>query len=166
MEETEEGSFLSVIMSHNLHEASGQPTTGNFPFSFPSPSAHTPHVTEYDFKFVTWTLSLGFYSVGALRQVHGYNRMAGVARGRILLLLQDDQLPPENCAWLEDLSLAFRRWPRLGGVGLNFAEFWYPYTLQVTDPPTAISTASCRQTAPLGTSYTASLTARVILLHF
>ena len=23
-----------------------------------------------------------------------------------------------------------RRWPRLGGLGLNYAEFWYPFTLQ------------------------------------
>lgn len=81
MSTTEAGSFVNVIMSHNLHE------------------------------------------------VHGYNRMADIARGRVLVFLQDDQLPPTDCGWAKDLLALFDRWPKLGGVGLNYAEYWYPYTL-------------------------------------
>lgn len=79
MVDTEEGSFVNVVMSHNLHE------------------------------------------------VHGYNRMADIARGSALVFLQDDQLPPEECGWVRDLLELFRRWPQLGGVGMNFAEYWHPY---------------------------------------
>lgn len=78
MRESEDGAFVNVVMSHNLHE------------------------------------------------VHAYNRMADIARGAALVFLQDDQLPPEDCGWVRDLLALFRRWPRLGGVGMNFAEYWYP----------------------------------------
>lgn len=62
-----------------------------------------------------------------LHEVHGYNRAAAVARGDVLVLLQDDALPPASCAWVGDVLRAFAAFPRLGALGLNIAEFWYPY---------------------------------------
>ncbi|CAI5527663.1 unnamed protein product, partial [Closterium sp. Naga37s-1] len=47
----------------------------------------------------------------------GYNDLAWMARGDLLVLLQDDYLPPESCDWLQDLLSAFFAWPRLGMVG-------------------------------------------------
>jgi hypothetical protein len=61
-----------------------------------------------------------------LHEVHGYNRAAGVARGEVLVLLQDDMIPPTDCRWVSDLLARFHAFPRLGAVGLNIAEFWYP----------------------------------------
>ncbi|GJP41865.1 hypothetical protein CLOM_g1494 [Closterium sp. NIES-68] len=68
----------------------------------------------------------------------GYNELAWMARGDLLVLLQDDSLPPESCDWLQDLLSAFSAWPRLGMVGYRtdnmtnlaaptagkFARFW------------------------------------------
>jgi hypothetical protein len=83
-----------------------------------------------------------------LHEVHGYNRAAAVARGEVLLLLQDDSQPPGSCAWLADVLDKFRAFPRLGalgalrshvavarwacmtapanGAGLKVGEFWFP----------------------------------------
>ena len=78
MNRTAAGSFLTVLLSNNLHE------------------------------------------------VHGYNRAAAVARGDVLILLQDDILPPADCRWLTDVLARFDAFPRLGAVGLNIAETWMP----------------------------------------
>ena len=52
---------------------------------------------------------------------------AAVARGDVLVLLQDDMLPPRtDCRWISDLLARFHAFPRLGAVGLNIAEFWFP----------------------------------------
>ena len=61
-----------------------------------------------------------------VHEVHGYNRAAAVARGEVLVLLQDDVLPPSDCRWVADLLARFNAFPRLGAVGLNNAEFWTP----------------------------------------
>ena len=61
-----------------------------------------------------------------LHEVHGYNRAAAAARGDVLVLLQDDALPPSDCRWVADLLARFHAFPRLGAVGLNIAEFWFP----------------------------------------
>ena len=61
-----------------------------------------------------------------MHEVHGYNRAAAVARGDVLVLLQDDALPPSDCRWVADLLARFHAFPRLGAVGLNIAEFWFP----------------------------------------
>jgi hypothetical protein len=37
----------------------------------------------------------------------------------VLVLLQDDQLPPADCSWLGDLLAAYAHYPKLAIVGLN-----------------------------------------------
>jgi hypothetical protein len=63
-----------------------------------------------------------------VHEVHGYNRAAAVARGDVLVLLQDDMLPPADCRWVADLLARFSAFPRLGAVGLNIADTWMPST--------------------------------------
>ncbi len=61
-----------------------------------------------------------------LHEVHGFNRAAAVARGDVLIFLQDDMLPPTDCRWLTDVLARFKAFPRLGAVGLNIGETWTP----------------------------------------
>lgn len=42
-----------------------------------------------------------------------------------MVVLQDDQVPPNSCGWLLQALLEFQAWPRLGAVGLNWAEYWH-----------------------------------------
>ena len=36
-------------------------------------------------------------------------------------------MPPERCHWAVHLLLEFAQFPRLAAVGMNFAEYWYPF---------------------------------------
>ncbi|EFJ40820.1 hypothetical protein VOLCADRAFT_107960 [Volvox carteri f. nagariensis] len=57
------------------------------------------------------------YNVHELR---GYNRLASVARGKYLVLLQDDDLmQPSDCSWLPKLVQQFEAMPSLAMVGMN-----------------------------------------------
>ncbi|KXZ52872.1 hypothetical protein GPECTOR_8g253 [Gonium pectorale] len=57
------------------------------------------------------------YNVHELR---GYNRLAGMARGKILVFLQDDDLvEPSDCSWLPRLVAQFEAMPQLAMVGMN-----------------------------------------------
>lgn len=50
------------------------------------------------------------------------------ARAQILILLQDDQVPPgDNCKWLQHLFDLFDHWPRLGAVGLRSGTWMFPW---------------------------------------
>ncbi|KAG2499050.1 hypothetical protein HYH03_003235 [Edaphochlamys debaryana] len=62
------------------------------------------------------------YNVHELR---AYNRLAGMARGRYLLFLQDDddQMTPEDCSWLPKLVAQFDAMPRLALVGMNHLQW-------------------------------------------
>lgn len=58
-----------------------------------------------------------------VHEARGYNRLAGMARGRILLLIQDDELLDANdgtrCAWLRNAVTVFDRFPAVGVVGMK-----------------------------------------------
>jgi len=54
-----------------------------------------------------------------LHEVRAYNRLAHLASGRLLVLLQDDEVPPSGCGWLQHLLALFERWPLLGAVGMR-----------------------------------------------
>eukprot|EP00198_Chlamydomonas_reinhardtii_P007599 XP_001696936.1 predicted protein [Chlamydomonas reinhardtii] len=57
------------------------------------------------------------YNVHELRS---YNRMTGMARGKYIVLLQDDdKLMPEDCSWLPKLVAQFESMPALAMVGMN-----------------------------------------------
>ncbi|KAG2453622.1 hypothetical protein HYH02_001837 [Chlamydomonas schloesseri] len=57
------------------------------------------------------------YNVHELRS---YNRMTGMARGKYVVLLQDDdKLTPEDCSWLPQLVAQFESMPGLAMVGMN-----------------------------------------------
>ncbi|GJP39538.1 hypothetical protein CLOM_g23901 [Closterium sp. NIES-68] len=45
------------------------------------------------------------------------NDLARMARGRLLVLLHGDALPPADCRWLQDVLDAFAAWPRLALAG-------------------------------------------------
>lgn len=52
-----------------------------------------------------------------LHEVHGYNRLADVSRGRVVILMQDDDMPPETCSWVKYVLWEFEKRPKLGAVG-------------------------------------------------
>ena len=52
-----------------------------------------------------------------LHEVRGYNRLAGLAKGDVIVLLQDDDLLPEHCDWLPAAVAAFRYLPDLALLG-------------------------------------------------
>ncbi|GIL93289.1 hypothetical protein Vretifemale_20704, partial [Volvox reticuliferus] len=55
-----------------------------------------------------------------VHELRGYNRLAGVARGKYMVLLQDDDLiEPADCSWLPKLVNQFEAMPTLAMVGLN-----------------------------------------------
>ncbi|KAG2431528.1 hypothetical protein HXX76_009542 [Chlamydomonas incerta] len=62
-----------------------------------------------------------------VHEIRSYNRLARLARGKILVMLQDDDVFPEEsaCMWLSDVVRAFARWPRLGAVGSQRYVFNY-----------------------------------------
>ena len=62
-------------------------------------------------SFVTAVLS------NNLHEVHGYNRLASIARGEVMIIMQDDDMPPQSCTWLKYLLREFQRFPHLGAVG-------------------------------------------------
>lgn len=58
-----------------------------------------------------------------IHETRGYNRLAGMARGDILIIAQDDRVPPTSCQFFQDLIGLFDQWPQLGGVGMNMGRF-------------------------------------------
>ncbi|PNH09978.1 hypothetical protein TSOC_003328, partial [Tetrabaena socialis] len=54
-----------------------------------------------------------------VHESRGYNRAAKVARGRYLVVWQDDQLPPQSGQWLIDMARVFDAHPALAILGMN-----------------------------------------------
>jgi GT2 family glycosyltransferase len=65
-----------------------------------------------------------------LHELGGYNRGAALARGRLLVMLQDDELPPAgDCAWLPPLLAPFALRPQLGALTQRGGYYWFPEEL-------------------------------------
>ncbi|GIL69435.1 hypothetical protein Vretimale_13528 [Volvox reticuliferus] len=54
-----------------------------------------------------------------LHEARGYNRAARLARGKYLVVWQDDQVPPANGQWLVNMIKIFDAHPQLGVLGMN-----------------------------------------------
>ncbi|KXZ54429.1 hypothetical protein GPECTOR_5g82 [Gonium pectorale] len=54
-----------------------------------------------------------------VHESRGYNRAARAARGRYLVIWQDDQIPPDNGQWVLDMIKIFDAHPHLGVLGMN-----------------------------------------------
>lgn len=52
-----------------------------------------------------------------LHEIRTYNRAIGMARGAIVCLMQDDDRPPSDGAWLDHALDLFGRYPRLAVLG-------------------------------------------------
>ena len=83
---------------------------------------------EYVDKYASGSFVTALLS-NNLHEVHGYNRAAAVARGEVVMLLQDDEIPPRNCAWLKYVIALYNRWPRLGAIGMRRGDLWHPLGL-------------------------------------
>lgn len=67
-----------------------------------------------------------------LHEVAGYNRGAALARGAVLVMLQDDELPPGSdpgCAWLSQILDVFAERPKLGALTFRGGYYWFPEEL-------------------------------------
>lgn len=72
-------------------------------------------------------------------------------RAQILILLQDDQVPPkDDCKWLQHILDLFDHWPRLGAIGLRSGTWAFPWDLMNEHFMAMVGRdndwASCRQT--------------------
>ncbi|KNC46929.1 tRNA (5-methylaminomethyl-2-thiouridylate)-methyltransferase [Thecamonas trahens ATCC 50062] len=56
---------------------------------------------------------------GNIHEIRGYNRLGHMARGEIVVFLQDDDIPPSSCRWLVDLDSVYNAFPSLAVVGLK-----------------------------------------------
>ena len=54
---------------------------------------------------------------GNIHEIRGYNRLAKLAQGRLLVLLQDDDYPSYGGRWLRHAHHLFKMNPKLGLVG-------------------------------------------------
>jgi len=52
-----------------------------------------------------------------LHEIRTYNRAIGMAQGAVVCLMQDDDRPPSDGAWLADALEIFERYPRLAVLG-------------------------------------------------
>ena len=52
-----------------------------------------------------------------LHEIRAYNRAIDFARGEIVCVLQDDDIPPEYGDWVEHATALFNRYPRLAILG-------------------------------------------------
>lgn len=52
-----------------------------------------------------------------LHEIRAYNRAIGFARGAVVCLMQDDDRPPDDGAWLDQALDLFQRFPRLAVLG-------------------------------------------------
>ena len=52
-----------------------------------------------------------------LHEIRTYERAAGYARGEIICLLQDDDIPPSNSEWLDNAVHLFDQYPKLAILG-------------------------------------------------
>jgi hypothetical protein len=69
-----------------------------------------------------WANETGFVVPVFSANVHearGYNRAARVARGKYLVIWQDDQVPPENGKWLVEMIKIFDAYPQMAIIGFN-----------------------------------------------
>lgn len=54
-----------------------------------------------------------------IHENRGYNNLANLAKGKIIFLFQDDDIPPGNCSWLDKVFKIYQSWPNTGVVGLK-----------------------------------------------
>ncbi|KAG2490149.1 hypothetical protein HYH03_011453 [Edaphochlamys debaryana] len=54
-----------------------------------------------------------------LHESRGYNRAAKAAKGKILIIWQDDQTGPGDAAWMLDLAKLYDTYPQIGIIGMN-----------------------------------------------
>ncbi|GAX84233.1 hypothetical protein CEUSTIGMA_g11656.t1 [Chlamydomonas eustigma] len=78
-----------------------------------------------------------------IHEIRSYNTLARLARGDILVLMQDDQMPrtDEGCKWMKDVVSLFDRWPDTGVIGLHKnVHCWHEegYPGMFVDPETGI----------------------------
>ena len=52
-------------------------------------------------------------------EARGYNRAARAARGRYLVIWQDDQVPPVNGKWVDDMVAVYEAYPKVAVLGMN-----------------------------------------------
>lgn len=64
-----------------------------------------------------------------LHEIRAYNRAIGLSRGRLVCVLQDDDIPPEHGDWITQAERLFERHPRLAVLGGHQG-----YELDFTEP--------------------------------
>jgi glycosyltransferase involved in cell wall biosynthesis len=72
-----------------------------------------------------------------IHEIRSYNRAISLARGELVAVLQDDDIPPENPSWVADAITLFQKFPKLAVLGcwngamlnLQNQEDWIEYSV-------------------------------------
>jgi GT2 family glycosyltransferase len=64
-----------------------------------------------------------------IHEIRAYERAIGLARGKFVCVLQDDDIPPDDGTWVEQALDLFSRYPRLAILGA-----YQGYTLDLAEP--------------------------------
>ncbi|KAG1666350.1 hypothetical protein FOA52_007888 [Chlamydomonas sp. UWO 241] len=54
-----------------------------------------------------------------VHEIRAFNRLAGMARGDVFVVLGDDDIPPLDNSWILNAVRIFDRWPQIGILGLR-----------------------------------------------
>ena len=70
-----------------------------------------------------------------IHEIRSYNRLAHLARGDVVVILQDDDFLPtgNKCKWIGDLISIFDRWPDTGLIGLRGYQLCFDGTDGITE---------------------------------
>ena len=71
-----------------------------------------------------------------IHEIRSYNRAIDLARGEIVCVLQDDDIPPPNGDWVTDALALFKRHPRLAVLGC-----WLGLSIDFASLPNGVSHA-------------------------
>ena len=63
-----------------------------------------------------------------IHEIRAYNRLGSMARGNIVVFLQDDDIPPDSCQWLRNLVALYKAFPSLAIVGMKVGVYKYGHT--------------------------------------
>ena len=80
------------------------------------------HVQRWQTSLATFGANATLLVSGGIHELRAYNTIARMFDADLVIMLQDDDLPPVSCEWLERLLHVTRHMPHVGLIGMRRAE--------------------------------------------